>query len=447
MLRSSPISVLATLCALALTPVPAALADPPPDPPTLQAPDITKVLSTAEPQFVFATQPFYDVDVVIDGTDVGISHADGAGRATTDLTAPLTDGEHTIAAAATDLGHHTGPFSADQPFIIDTTGPDSPTMLSPVEDLVTANPVVQLTFLTETGATVALSIDGGPATSQVSGLDGHVVFDVGPLADGRHEASVVATDPYGNPDAATVHHFTTDTTAPAAPVIVTPAAGSRTLDPRPAIAFATAEADEVVHISIDGVDEGAAQSDDAGAGTFALDADSALADGAHAITADARDEVGNVSARSAPVLFAVGPAPPDPPVIADQTPATPDVPIVVDPPTLTPFTLTHVLLHGSTLSLCAPHARRCTARTAQLRYSVSRAAVLHLTLERKRHGRWSAAAKVTVRASHAGAGSYVLRRRIGGHTLPPGTYRVVVEATSTVNELRSRRYTIAVSVR
>ncbi len=156
------------------------------------------------------------------------------------------------------------------------------------------------------GATFECAIDSGafgPCSSPLT---------TGTLADGPHAFSVRAivgglTDP-----TPATFSWTIDTLAPAAPNLVTPANGSRSNNPRPAVS-GTAEANAAVSVYVDGVLVGTTTAD--GSGAYSLTLTSPLADGAHVANTTARDAAGNVSPSSPFNLFTVDTTPPAAPVI------------------------------------------------------------------------------------------------------------------------------------
>jgi len=128
------------------------------------------------------------------------------------------------------------------------------------------------------------------------------------------ETSSTATSPASAPVTFTIE----DTTAPAPPVIQTPADGSITTDTTPAIT-GTAEAGSTVTVyDTDGTTELCAATAD-GSGNWTCTPASAMSEGPHTITATATDASNNTSAASAPNTFTIDSVAPDAPVI--QTPA------------------------------------------------------------------------------------------------------------------------------
>ena len=135
------------------------------------------------------------------------------------------------------------------------------------------------------------------------------------LPEGRHPFPVRAFDAAGNVDPSPASHsWTLDSTAPAAPVITSPAQGATLTDNTPTLS-GTAQPGSTVTVTLDGSEVGTVTADAAGAWSFTPA--SVLAEGEHTVSATASD-TGGTSPASAPVRFTVDTTP--------DTPETPDVP-------------------------------------------------------------------------------------------------------------------------
>src|SRR5690606_10210331 len=106
--------------------------------------------------------------------------------------------------------------------------------------------------------------------------------------------------------------FTVDLTPPAAPAVVTPADGSLTNDTTPPIS-GTAEPGATVNVRIDGAVVGTTLADGSGAWTFTPA--TALAEGAHTVSATATDAAGNTGPISNTNTFTVDSVAPAAPVV------------------------------------------------------------------------------------------------------------------------------------
>lgn len=164
-----------------------------------------------------------------------------------------------------------------------------------------------------TGFTSAgVSLSGtAPGTKTITITGGGTTYDVavgGLTGDGTVIASVIAgaaLDQALNSSAAstsTDNTVTYDTTAPAAPVVSTPANGSSTTNTQPPIT-GTAEANSAVKVYVDGVLVATVTADSSGAWSYTPA--TPLAYGSHTVYATATDAAGNTSPASPTNTFNV----------------------------------------------------------------------------------------------------------------------------------------------
>lgn len=145
------------------------------------------------------------------------------------------------------------------------------------------------------------------------------------LADGSHTFQVKAIDTAGNEDPTPAEYtWEVDSTPPPAPVVSTPANGSRTNDTTPRVS-GTAEPGSTVTVYVDGVPVRTLTADGSGSWSF----DSAeLLEAQHTVYATATDEAGNTSVDSATNTFHVDLTAPDttivsgPPAVSSSSNAT-----------------------------------------------------------------------------------------------------------------------------
>jgi hypothetical protein len=232
---------------------------------------------------------------------------------------PLTPGLHSLTATATDASGNTGAASAAVSITIsapaDTTPPAAPVLSSPANNTTTTNrtPVISGTAEANSSVTVTSSLSGPLGVVAANGSGAWTLTPASPIALGTHSLTATATDAAGNtslscaPVALTVEG-PADTTAPAAPVIVSPSGGTTTTDLTPTIS-GTAEANSSVRVtsSVDG-SLGVAPANASGA--WSLTPGTPLTLGAHSLTATATDASGNTGAASAAVAVTVEAAPP-----------------------------------------------------------------------------------------------------------------------------------------
>jgi MYXO-CTERM domain-containing protein len=283
--------------------------------PTIDAPTANEALSTARPVVSGVAGAGELVTIFVDGVAVGTVTANALGGFSFTLPTNLADGAHTVRATAQDLAGNVSPQSLARPFTIDTTAPFPPTVTSPTNGSTVANASPTFSGIAEAGSTVAVEIDGLIVGTAVANSSGQwTLLSPSPLADGPHTVRARATDAVGNQSTAgpTVS-FSVDTTAPATPTLVTPAAGSSSSSDRPLVQ-GSADPGSVVTIRIDGVVVGTTVAASNGAFSFTP---AALADGPHSITVQATDALGNTSAASTPRTFAVDTAAPPAPVVTE----------------------------------------------------------------------------------------------------------------------------------
>ncbi|WP_051265817.1 Ig-like domain-containing protein [Nakamurella lactea] len=254
------------------------------------------------------------VTVSVEDEVIGTADVDGTGNWTLTPTTPLAPGSHTATATATDLAGNISPVSNEVGFTVDTTAPVAPVITAPADGSTTTDPTPPISGTAEPLSTVTVTVDGTViGTADADGAGNWTLTPTAPLPDGEHTATATATDAAGNvsPASAPVT-FSTDASAPAAPVITAPADGSSTNDTTPDIT-GSAEANSTVTVSVDGTVIGTVDAD--GAGAWTLTPTTPLAPGPHTASATATDAAGNVSVPSAPVSFTVDTTAPPAPVI------------------------------------------------------------------------------------------------------------------------------------
>ncbi|GAB4070991.1 hypothetical protein GCM10028777_37860 [Angustibacter speluncae] len=296
--------------------------------PVITSPADGAATADTTPTVQGTAEPGSTVTVLVDGTPVGTTTADGTGAWTLPLPVPLAEGSHELTATGTDAAGNTSPPSAAVTVVVDTTPPAAPVVTTPADGSVTGDSTPDVGGTAEPGATVTVEVDGVPVgTTTADGTGAWTLPLPTPLADGPHEVVATATDAAGNtspPSAPST--VTVDSSLPAAPVVTTPADGSTTDDATPAIS-GTAEPGATVTVEVDGTVVGTTTAD--GTGAWTLTPTVPLGLGEHEVVATATDAAGNESAPSAPVSFTVvaGAVPPpvivspaDGSVISDRTP-------------------------------------------------------------------------------------------------------------------------------
>lgn len=214
----------------------------------------------------------------------------------------LTDGSHVVRFRSSNAGGTSAEVSHS--WTIDTVAPAAPVVATPVDQSLTSSRDVVFSGAAEVGATVTVSVDSVDFGSAQVGAAGTWSFPRTGLTDGMRVLRVQAVDAAGNASPFTTVRITVDATAPAAPIITTPTAGSL-VTPRPTLT-GSAEAGATVTVQIDGAPAGTVT---ATGGLWSFTVGSALADGPHAFRVTATDAAGNVGAASTLNVTVDGAAP------------------------------------------------------------------------------------------------------------------------------------------
>ncbi|HEU4322772.1 MAG TPA: Ig-like domain-containing protein [Roseiflexaceae bacterium] len=300
----------------------------------------TFVVDTVEPDTTFTATPpaitnSTSASFTFTGSGTGSAVArfecslDGAAFAT--CASPqnligLAEGNHTFAVRAVDAAGNVDASPASYSWAVDVTAPDTTITAAPPALSNDATPTFSFTGNDPTSGGVAsgvasfeCSLDGAPFSACTSPLN------LAALADGPHTFAVRAIDNAGNVDASpATHAWTIDTTAPAAPVVLTPANGLVTTNNQPPVT-GTAEPGSTVEVVIDGTSIGTTTAD--GSGNWSL-TPTALPDGAHTVKATTSDAAGNTSPDSNTNSFTVDTQAPDttltatPPAASSSTSAS-----------------------------------------------------------------------------------------------------------------------------
>ncbi|MDP3156351.1 MAG: Ig-like domain-containing protein [Archangium sp.] len=280
--------------------------------PVVSTPASGSSTSNNRPVFTGTAEANSTVSVMVDGFLIGTATTNGAGAWSFTAVVALSDGSHTVVAAATDAAGNVSINSAANTFTVDTTAPAAPVVSTPANGSRVATATPSITGTAEANATVTVFIDGVSVGTTTANGSGSWTFTTSALSEASHTVRATATDSAGNVSVSSnTNTFTVDTVPPAAPVVITPANGSRTSSNTPSIS-GTAEANSTITVIIDGVAVGTAAANASGAWTFTSPL---LSDGAHAARATATDAVGNVSVSSNTNTFTVDTTAPAAPVV------------------------------------------------------------------------------------------------------------------------------------
>ncbi|MFN5330337.1 MAG: Ig-like domain-containing protein, partial [Planctomycetota bacterium] len=277
-------------------------------------------------------EPGSTVVIFDNGQPIGSVVVDANGNWTF-TTPPLADGSHSFTSQATDAAGNTSPISGPAAFIVDTTPPAAPAIVSVGTDTgaqgdgITADNTLTVTGTAEPGSVVTLYDNGQPIGTAIADANGNYTITTNPLADGPHNLTSTATDASGNESPASAPAtITIDTQGPSRPLISavsqdTNVAGDRITSDNTLAVSGFAEPGSNVQLFVDGVAVGAPVTA-AADGSYTFPATSALSDGSHTFTTVATDAAGNASQPSAPVSFSIDTIAPAAPVLNGFTPDT-----------------------------------------------------------------------------------------------------------------------------
>ncbi|HZI06031.1 MAG TPA: Ig-like domain-containing protein, partial [Archangium sp.] len=197
---------------------------------------------------------------------------------------------------AVDAAGNVDPSPVSYTWTVDAALPDT-TIVSGPPSLTNATSATFDFSSPEAGVTYECSLDGAAFTS----CSDPETFTG--LADGSHTLQVRARDAAGNVDPSPASYsWTVDFTAPAVPVVASPAPGSTVDTLTPAIT-GSAEPHSTVTVIIDGTEVGTVRTD--ASGNWSYTPTTPLTTGPHEVRARATDEAGNTSPTTEPRTFTI----------------------------------------------------------------------------------------------------------------------------------------------
>jgi hypothetical protein len=248
--------------------------------------------------------------------------------------AGLSQGSHTFRVRARDAAGNVDSTPASYIWVVDTIPPAQPTIGTPAltSDRTpiiagAADPnsaiIVELDLDRNGSADITYSVtsDAGGSWSldTAAAVPDSGAFPVAGLSDGSIFVTATVYDLADNPSPAATTTLTIDATAPAAPAIGSPAAGSATSDNTPTFS-GTAEASSTITVT-EGLSTLCASFATVG-GAWSCTLITPLADGSHTVTAIASDAAGNTSAASSGRTFTVDTAAPATPTVSSPLPGS-----------------------------------------------------------------------------------------------------------------------------
>lgn len=281
--------------------------------PVITAPTSGQAVNTSSPVVSGTSEAFATISVSVDGGAAITTTANATGAWSVTLSG-IAAGAHNVVASADDAAGNSGPDSAPRPFTVDLTAPPAPVVVTPTNGQASNDTTPTISGTAEAGSTVQIFVDNALVTSVPADGSGNWTFTpTTPLTEGAHQITTRAVDPAGNQSPSSMPVVVIiDTTAPAAPVITSPTAGSTTASGTPTVS-GTSEAGATVTITIDGMTAGTVTAD--ASGVWSLTPGTTLTEGAHSVSAVATDPAGNTGAPTTPVNFSVDTIAPMAPVI------------------------------------------------------------------------------------------------------------------------------------
>ena len=255
--------------------------------------------------------------------------------------APLTDRVHNFTVLASDMAGNVTTSPTVVTITVDTQAPAAPVILSMTDNVGsiqselptnqrTDDTLPKLNGTGVAGSTVTLYDGTTPIGSVLVPADGNWSIQVTqPLSEGPHTLTAVATDAAGNASTPASFALTTDTTPPAAPIIVAgegliggatlPLANGGSTKSTTPVLSGTGEPGATITVADNGTTLGrtTVQPD----GTWTFTPPNALPEGPHKFTATATDAAGNTGIPSASFTLTVDntpPVQPGAPVITDD---------------------------------------------------------------------------------------------------------------------------------
>lgn len=272
--------------------------------------------SDGELVFVGTSEANAQVEVFRDGASLGTTTANSSGNWSFDHSGvTLADGSYALTAQAEDTAGNISGLSTVFSLQVDSAiATPAVTAISDdtgtAGDGVTADNTLQFSGTSEVDASVEVFVDTVSVGTASADGAGNWSYSYTPiLADGTHTITAQASDLSGNTSSVSADFLVTVDTATATPAVTafttdTPTAGDNITRDNSLSFSGTSEADAAVEVALDGTAIGTATAD--GNGKWSFDHTlTPLVDGTYAVTAEATDTAGNVSAVSAALNITV----------------------------------------------------------------------------------------------------------------------------------------------
>ncbi|MGV3625623.1 MAG: Ig-like domain-containing protein, partial [Archangium sp.] len=225
------------------------------------------------------------VEVRIDGQVVCTVVASSTGAWSCTNMQPLPAGNHVVTATAIDAAGNRSQPSADLSFIV-TDMPVKPVITAPTAGQMVTDTTPTITGTAQANSAIVVTVDGMQYCMTTADSTGAWSCTGTALSLGMHAVVATSTTAGGTSTSDTRNFTVVDEQpmTPAAPVIASPNNGITTFDNTPAFS-GTAEVGTTVSVKVDGTEVCTATT--TAQGTWSCTASSAIADGAHTVTATA----------------------------------------------------------------------------------------------------------------------------------------------------------------
>jgi hypothetical protein len=267
-----------------------------PSAPTLSSPP--SITNDPRPVISGTAEPLTVVNVYIDSSLADYVTVDGSGTFSLVPANPLSQGQHTVQARATDSAGNSSPLSAPVLFIIDTIPPVVPQITSHASGSHISDNTPTVAGITELSTMVTIFVNG-IATGNASSFGTTFSFTFSnPLSDGTYTIQASASDGVNTSPLSQGTILVIDTVA-TTPVITSPTDGVTLNTNHLTVSGTTAEPSNVT-LYLDGTTVQQVYA----TGTFSFTLND-ITEGLHSIRVSGTDDAGNVSPQSPVRTFTI----------------------------------------------------------------------------------------------------------------------------------------------
>lgn len=177
---------------------------PPPPAPSIIGPGNGALLAQSLINVSGTSAPGTSVSVYIDGSLAGVASVNGSANWVHMHLSRLSDGTHPVYAIATDAYGQASARSSTNTFVVDTTPPAAPVILTPANDSVMAPGSVTVTGTAEPRTTITVQLNGSANGTTTADGAGAWSYTTTSLVAGDYAITATAADLAGNVSPASV---------------------------------------------------------------------------------------------------------------------------------------------------------------------------------------------------------------------------------------------------